>query len=217
MSVLEKILAGVRQRRSEEEAQASTSYAELVRRLAAERPERADTAEVVDDLLARSGLGPDDLAADVRAVAAHHAMRQRCRAAAAAREARTEAIAAERAAARRVREETQRLAAEHKAADQAERAAYMRVAALDEDLERVMAAASAELVAGYMTAARPWREAITKLEELHSRSGEEAPPAAAVDELAREVAARRAAVDKALTALLAYEPSVEVVRAGAAK
>lgn len=69
MSVLNKLLDGLRARRAEQAEAASTSYEQLVRRLAADKASRSDTAEVVDGLLATAAKAPEDLERDVRAVA----------------------------------------------------------------------------------------------------------------------------------------------------
>jgi hypothetical protein len=208
MSVLEKILGGIRAKREAATNQASESYGELVQRLALGKAHPADTVEHVDMLLARAHLGPDDLAADVERAQAHYRLRQRCRAAASAHAESREATDRWTAATAHEREEARRLRAASEAAYRATLAADARARELKSDLERVLAVAQPDLASGYREADAAWRAALEAFDRAKQDGDTEGMAARE-----REAATARSAVDKALAALLAHDPAPAALRA----
>lgn len=226
MSLVSKLMDGLRARRQEQEQAASQTYTELVQRLAADKLAKSDTPEVVSALLAAAGRTDEDLVADVAAVQAHHGRRQRARralsleqAAGDAGEAMSRAVAEEKAAMVRLREA--KLAAGARVSEADAAAAHVR-----DELERVLALVPDALRGRFEEARRAWLEADGSLRAARAEAESRRNPIVTLntvredlpcdaEELARlekAVTEARTAADAALAAVLAYDPAPSALR-----
>ncbi|MCO5172459.1 MAG: hypothetical protein M9894_39685 [Planctomycetes bacterium] len=208
MNLLEKIVSSVRARRETESQAAATTYGELVARLSADKPAKADTADVVDELLQRSGRTPEELVEDVERVRAHRALRQRCRAVLSLRQQSHDADERLESAFHGEQAEHRRLRAATEAASHGAREASRQAQEGEASLRDVLAVAPSDLVAAFSEAEGKWRNVLGAIEQARMAARDQwsavAPPLQPRDpaKLARleaelaEAEAERAEVEK---------------------
>lgn len=227
MSFIESLMSRIAARRAQEAQAGSTSYRQLVDRLAADQPSPGDAPEHVDDLLRAVGRSPDDLARDVARVQEHRALRQRARAALDLRAEHGQAVEAHQAAAHKADEEHRR-ARERITGMQSDAVRLHRqVEQVEADLARALAAVPSELADAFEEAAAAWRSAAGDLARARAEAGGYRKEIVTLNTIRESVACdpqtiarleqverqARAEADAALAAALAYEPNPSTLAA----